>query len=487
MGVADSEEKQLLGSFSVGEGSDLSGLLTLSEDGVSLFVWNTNMISPKTISSTISGVLHDNRIVTLFDCVPTGHEGTLISGRGMTSRTTISANHAVYGSVSLDPSKKCVNRVRFRTDDTNLLFNDREAFALKPSSEQDPSIRATYSGIELISCVDTSIGRVSAFRTTPIEDSIDVSEGISISSKVSVEVEFDNAVTYYDAIRRGTVLVSFLSLLIGRPQNLVALRIEVLPRPAEDRREWFAVEITAFPRFKRHSADDGARIIRGRLIDPVKDRERFESVLANWLSRHDEWRHARSRYDRCAWNEREYHEDRMIGAANMFDLIPDDAVGPKGVIPEKSARAIAECKRILKSARTDRCDNDDPCNEALRWIGMIKHKSLRQKICFRAEIVLRRVGCFFPDLEIVIDEAVKCRNIYVHGISDRRSVDYPDPGVMVFLINTLEFVFVASDLVDAGWDVSEWIERRMFSHRFEHYVRNYDSKLNALRANRESR
>ena len=202
MGVTDSEAKQLLGSFSVGEGPDVGGLLTLSEDGVSLFVWDTEMISPKTISSTISGVLQDNRIATLFDCLPTGGE-TFISGRGMTSRTTIFANHAVYGSESLDPSKKCVNRVMFRTDDTNLLFNDREAFALKPRSEQDPSIHATYSGVELIFSVDTSIGKVSARRATPIKEGIDVSEGISISSKVNVEVAFDNEVTYYDAIHRG--------------------------------------------------------------------------------------------------------------------------------------------------------------------------------------------------------------------------------------------------------------------------------------------
>ncbi len=483
MGVTDSEEKQLLGSFSVGEGPDVGGLLTLSEDGLSLFVWDTKMISPKTISSTISGVLQDNRIVTLFDCLQTGG-GIFISGRAMTSRTTIFANHAVYGSESLNPSKKCVNRVMFRTDDTNLLFNDREAFALKPRSEQDPSIHATYSGVELIFSVDTSIGRVSARRATPIKEGIDVSEGISISSKVNVEMAFDNEVTYYDAIHRADVVISFLALMIGRPQNLVELRIGVLPRCAEDRREWFAVEVTAFRRFRRHSADDGARIIRGRLIDPVKDRGRFENVLANWLSRHDEWRHARSRYDRCVSNEREYHEDRMVGAANMFDLIPDNAVGPKRAIPENITSAIAECKRILKSARADRCDNDDPCNSALRSLGMSKHKSLRQKICFRAEIVLRRVGCFFPDLEIVIDEAVKCRNIYVHG-SDRQSADYPEPGAMVFLISTLEFVFVASDLIDAGWDVSKWIERRMLSHRFEHYVYNYQSNLNSVRANRE--
>ena len=395
MGATDSAEKQLLGSFSVGEGPDVGGLLTLSEDGVSLFVWDTKMISPKIISSTISGVLQDNRIVTLLDCLPTGHGSTFISGRGMTSRTTIIANHAVYGSESLDPSKKCVNTVEFRTDDTNLLFNDREAFALKPRSEQDPSIHATYSGVELIFSVDTSIGKVSARRATPIREGIDVSEGISISSKVNVEVAVDNPVTYYDAIHRAYVVISFLALMIGRPQNLAELRIGVLPRCAEERREWFAVEATAFRRFRRHSADDGARMILGRLIDPIKDRRRFENVLANWLSRHDEWGHARSRYDRCVSNEREYHEDRMVGAANMFDLIPDNAVGPKRAVPESSASAIAECKRILKLARADRFDNDDPCNSALRWLGMINQKSLRQKICFRAGIVCVGSGAFF--------------------------------------------------------------------------------------------
>ena len=119
------------------------------------------------------------------------------------------------------PIKEVCDRVMFRTDDTNLLFNDREAFALKPRSEQDPSIHATYSGVELIFSVDTSIGRVSARRATPIKEGIDVSEGISISSKVNVEMAFDNEVTYYDAIHRADVVISFLALMIGRPQNLV--------------------------------------------------------------------------------------------------------------------------------------------------------------------------------------------------------------------------------------------------------------------------
>jgi hypothetical protein len=60
----------------------------------------------------------------------------------------------------------------------------------------------------------------------------------------------------------------------------------------------------------------------------------------------------------------------------------------------------------------------------------------------------------FPELQFVASVAVKCRNFLVHGSSgvDYQAVEHLAP----FLTDTLEFVFAASDLIEAGWDAQRW-------------------------------
>jgi len=219
----------------------------------------------------------------------------------------------------------------------------------------------------------------------------------------------------------------------------------------------------------------------GRLFDVATDRTLFGSVLRKWLARDDQWRGARNRFDKCTAHQLVYDEDRIVGAANMFDLLPDSYVGPKRPIPETSRRAIAECRRILKEGRISPGDNEDPCNEALRWIGRIHYKSLRQKIHYRAEIVLKNVGDRLPELKMVIGEAVKRRNLYVHGPEEGSPVNYGESGSLIFLTSTLEFVFGASDLIEAGWDAASWMERRTGDHSFGRYIVDYIGNLEALK------
>ena len=88
----------------------------------------------------------------------------------------------------------------------------------------------------------------------------------------------------------------------------------------------------------------------------------------------------------------------------------------------------------------------------------------------------------FPDLYTVIDEAVNCRNYYVHG-GDRRFDYEASHEVLNFFIDTLEFVFATSDLIEAGWDIKAWCETpTSMSHPFGRYRITYEGNLNKLRS-----
>jgi len=82
---------------------------------------------------------------------------------------------------------------------------------------------------------------------------------------------------------------------------------------------------------------------------------------------------------------------------------------------------------------------------------------------------------------LVLNEAVDCRNHYVHGSTPK--FDYTQNFDMVcFFTDTLEFVFAASELIEAGWNIRIFTETpTTMSHPFGAYRVNYDRHLQALK------
>jgi Apea-like HEPN len=75
--------------------------------------------------------------------------------------------------------------------------------------------------------------------------------------------------------------------------------------------------------------------------------------------------------------------------------------------------------------------------------------TLKRKIQGRAKLITNIVKDKFPELDMVVDQAVNCRNYYVHGSPAKfdygKHIDH-----VHFFTDTLEFVFAASDLLEAG-------------------------------------
>ncbi|GAB0062959.1 hypothetical protein IBA8401_39890 [Pseudomonas syringae] len=53
----------------------------------------------------------------------------------------------------------------------------------------------------------------------------------------------------------------------------------------------------------------------------------------------------------------------------------------------------------------------------------------------------------------------------------------------VFIIDTLEFVFAASDLLDLGWDMRRWMGQGVtMTHSFGAYIVNYSQNISRLKS-----
>ena len=77
---------------------------------------------------------------------------------------------------------------------------------------------------------------------------------------------------------------------------------------------------------------------------------------------------------------------------------------------------------------------------------------------------------------------MNCRNHYVHGTQSR--IDYSkETLIQIFLTKTMEFVFAASDLIEAGVDVNGLCDSgRGLRHPLGLYLETYELELSKLKS-----
>jgi hypothetical protein len=163
----------------------------------------------------------------------------------------------------------------------------------------------------------------------------------------------------------------------------------------------------------------------------------------------------------------------------MFDILPPSVAPRKLELSPEMADAKAKCRAIFRDLRPSESDMKDVRQSMLGNIGRMGDSTLRHKVRSRAKAIIELCGDHFPDLELVLREAVECRNYFVHG--SETSIDYGDSDHVSFFVDVLEFVFAASELIDTGWDMVRWSKTgTTMSHPFGRLRVVYREKLRAL-------
>jgi hypothetical protein len=394
----------------------------------------------------------------------------------------------ISGDDHLDPKARVISAVEFLIDDANVLFADVDAFGrvfdARPYIEQianannigrrivigpNPEI-FYFTGKEEIFRSSTSLGIVSA-RHAPFNPF--TVDGGTLKSRITVSIAFEEEIGFHEAIFRTSRVIEYLGMIAGRPQALLGLGVQV-GRAAE--RPPLGVHWSMPPRrdpeteWPKPSSFDV-------LLNAVVESEKFASVLANWLARQNDWQDARFRFFASFAKQRMMDVDRLVGAANMFDILPDSAVPAVVPISEDLACARTAARKLFRDLpqSTER-------DSVLGSLGRVGQSSLKHKVRHRAGKIIEVAGNYFPDFTTITDEAVNCRNFYVHG--GERRFDYESDGAAIsFFIDTLEFIFGASDLIEAGWDIRSWIQHgTTATHPFGRYRASYHLALPKLKA-----
>ena len=487
------EKSKSAGKFTVPPGRDIYGELTLSGPNTSVYLHDKDEFSTFAIPDQyLKGVLNDLTKVSLIRCITMSGPG---SGRREGESyhfATLFPHFVLQGRSHLAPGDKTIVEALFVIDDASTLFYDFDAFAsvidARPFIDQiananesiihrkvetgpDPQI-LYFTGKRKIVSVDTVLGRISAWHSPSRNPG--GPEGIWLKNTIAVSIAFSDPVTFEECIERTSTLLPYFGLLVGRPQNLLrlTLRTEVAQKTADFLEVYWCMRPKRNPDYEGHKPHP-AEV----LLDPVRRSEEFSRVLAHWLSRHDAWRDARSRFFNSFAGQIRYDIDRLVGSANMFDILPDSAVPPDVELSDELKTAKESGQKLFHSL-----PESLERNSVLGALGRIGKSSLKQKIRHRAQIVLGATKGRLKEITTVTDEAVNCRNHYVHGADAR--FDYSgDTGMLGFFTDALEFLFAASDLIEGGWDITEWNDKgSSMSHPFGRFLAGYGAHLQELKA-----
>lgn len=473
------------GTFTISSDKEVYGELTLAGGNTSLYLRDKDKFDAHNIPyQCVKGVLHDLRKVTLLGCITTSGKGRFRRGEESYHYAKMFPHYVVYGSRHITPVEKKITAVHFVVDDATTLFYDFDAFGslrdARPFIEQ--IIHANDLGREIVTgpypeivyftgkreifAAHSVFGRISASHAPSL--TLDSPRNVGLENTIFVTIAFREAFTFSDMIDSTATLLRYLGTLVGRQQNLLELNIEVA---SDDKQSDVLKVYWSLPPRRDPSDKKAEPHPMDLLVDAVRDPAAFSRILANWLEREQIWSDARKRFFN-SFRQQHYNVDRLIGSANMFDILPDAAVPPDTLVSEELRHARDECRNIIK--KLPRSPERDSILSAL---GRVGKSSLKNKIRHRGKLLIDAMGDWLPDLFTVTDEAVNCRNHYVHG--SEPTFDYGKRfDMFVFFTLTLEFVFAASDLIEAGWDINAW---RHGQHPFGEYCGTYLDNLDKLK------
>ena len=256
--------------------------------------------------------------------------------------------------------------------------------------------------------------------------------GGKIDNRIAVSVRFPSPLDARETEKIVARICRFLGILAGRPQNLLHFTVWKDHDGQPYRSTVYMNMLLRRP--EEHEFSKLSNPVLA-LTNTADQPEEFSRLMSMWLERDETWDPARSRFFTGWRKQRWYDEDRMVGAANAFDLIPQDAV------PDST---------------------------------------LKEKVRNRSRLITAAIGETTPEIDLVTDAAVDLRHYFVHG--DRPGERRRElKRFFMFLTDTLEFVFCASDLIESGWDMRSWLNKNVRMNSFGWYLRNYPENLAKLK------
>ena len=329
-----------------------------------------------------------------------------------------------------------------------------------------------FSGLWEIMACETKIGKISL--TNRISQRERGAAGIGIDNEVTVNIEFSEPKTTDAATHALYTLHRLFELSLGHRQRYGWIELELTHRSKETGYDLPQTARMYWSLCNEHAESDSKVNLRDVLLSPDRRPEEFAKIAIGWMESAEIMGDPRERFATSFFGS--YGINRVVGAANMFDLLPASHA-PKTKEVDCSLQDAVTKSRNMFAALPDSFARQS----VLSALGRVGTASRRDKVRYRADKILAVAEDKFPDLYLPCNHAVLCRNHYVHG--SKAAFDYQKHFMeFAFITNTLELVFAISDLLDLGWDLKRWMdEGTSMTHPFSAYIVNYAESIHRLK------
>lgn len=450
----------------------------------------------------IKGSLTDGRKASLLNCVFQSRKEHFSHGDRQ-YETILRPNYVVVGDEFITSEQSVIEGICYHFENITSLVGGRNTFMsvdacpddirellkrdhskhteiarkygwptypFEPEIGEHPSL-LYYSGRWEVIAAQSKVGVVSLTNRTT--RGAGTAAGIGIDNEVTVNIKFSDAKTPSEALRELHTLHSLLELCLGSRQRFqwnelnLTQRDEKHPEIGKTARLYWSLGSARVEHQDRPYQMDV-------LLSPERRPGEFKKVVSSWMDSMETMGDPRERLATAFFGR--YGVDRIVGAANMFDLLPETHAPKKREIDTELREAVAASRQIFATL------SDSSARQSmLSALGRVGTASLRDKVYHRADKILAVAPEMFPSLHLPCRQAVLARNHYVHG--GKASFDYQKESAdFVFLTNTLEFVFAASDLIEMGWDLMAWIEEgSTMTHQFGRYAVNFLENVERLK------
>jgi hypothetical protein len=472
------------GNFTTDHQDQVFGELSIDGSKTNLYLRSDSIFQAH--SSTIKGSLYNLKKATLIDCICSG-TGTSSSRHETYYHAEVFPHFIAIGEHYLDPANKTIKSFTIEIDDAGALFYEHGTFSARSATQEqlisiieilNPNSTTTigehpiigyFSGKTEIFKESTSIGIITASHNPSYN--FGSAKGAGINNHISLTTEIENLINFREMTERTLDLLAFLELIIGKPQKIRKLHIQnnsdenyeihwsLLERP-ECEKDPHPMDMVASPRY---------------------DKLEFSKILKTWLETNHDRRDSRNRIAENLREEHIFTINRLVSAANAFDILPESAAPKKYDLDPEIAIARDECKKIFNKLK--KCAERETILSAL---GRLGSSALKQKAKHRAGYITKNQEAekIFPHLEIALEEAINTRNYFVHGSKPKLSTNDTFEQ-LAFLTNTLEFVHCMSDLAECGLNLDRWCKssstmRHMFFSYRNTYQENIKSLISAL-------
>ena len=503
----DKYERPIGVLFDTKEGRQIAGQLKLKR-GV-LFGSNVISITDDVAfkfahGASLHGVSEHGK-VSLLDAVPGGRSSITYWDDFAIHHGDVSFRYALFGKQHVSIDKKCIRGIEFTLEgaESSVFVHDKyERFGhlhkpdeeildvierkrpeyLKGNFVKGKAMVSYFTGDwDFLPRFNTVLGTVHVGRSMQVD-----LFGQTMEDTPRITVDFDNApTTLKGAWAKMREIRQFFAWMMGYAPGWKDVLVYTSRLDEGGFRADADGDIEVFGPSEWTEVPEVARQC-GTLIDASQCPGHFMEVMTNWLERNSNAR-------RKGANERFFGsmqgtsdrviEDGIVSAANTFDLLPNEDKPEAQQLPEDVWQVLEDAKNKigkLLGAGTLR-------EYVLNALGRMRaNRRLRDIVEHRADLVLAHYGADnLQELKDVVRLAVMCRHYYTHGPGDKDAgdVNFADFDVVIFLTETLEFIYCASELLLCGWDSQN--SDRDERHPLGGYINSYDVNRSMILGDRD--